>query len=144
METGVETPEYLGRTLGLAEAQATPLWVAEAVGQGLPMAALDHLVDLLAPEDDSLRFAFVPRATLHRRGRTQRLSPEESAKVARVASVFALAREVWGSDAEAREFLHRRHLLLDDRTPLEVALATDLGARLVEQILGQLHYGTAV
>jgi putative toxin-antitoxin system antitoxin component (TIGR02293 family) len=135
---------HLGRTLGLAEAQATPLWVAEAVGQGLPMAALDNLVDLLAPEDDSLRFAFVPRATLHRRGRTQRLSPEESAKVARVAAVFALAREVWGSDAEARAFLNRRHLLLDDRTPLEVALATDLGARLVEQILGQLHYGTAV
>ena len=140
----METPVHLGRTLGLAEAQATPLWVAEAVGQGLPMAALDNLVDLLAPEDDSLRFAFVPRATLHRRGRTQRLSPEESAKVARVAAVFALAREVWGSDAEARAFLNRRHLLLDDRTPLEVALATDLGARLVEQILGQLHYGTAV
>ena len=135
---------HLGRTLGLAEGQATPLWMAEAVGQGLPMAALDNLVDLLAPEDDSLRFAFVPRATLHRRGRTQRLSPEESAKVARVAAVFALAREVWGSDAEARAFLNRRHLLLDDRTPLEVALATDLGARLVEQILGQLHYGTAV
>ena len=140
----METPMHLGRTLGLAETQATPLWVAEAVGQGLPMAALDTLVELLAPEDDSLRFAFVPRATLHRRGRTQRLSPEESAKVARVAAVFALAREVWGSDAEARAFLNRRHLLLDDRTPLEVALATDLGARLVEQILGQLHYGTAV
>ena len=100
----METPVLLGRTLGLAEAQATPLWVAEAVGQGLPMAALDTLVELLAPEDDLLRFAFVPRATLHRRGRTQRLSPEESAKVARVAAVFALAREVWGSDAEARAF----------------------------------------
>jgi putative toxin-antitoxin system antitoxin component (TIGR02293 family) len=143
MGAGMETPVYLGRTLGFAESRS-PLWMSEAVDQGLPVVALDSLVALLSPEDDALRFEFVPRATLHRRGRTQRLSPEESARVARVASVFALAREVWGSDAEARDFLNRRHLLLEDRTPLSVALANDLGARLVEQILGRLHYGTAV
>lgn len=131
------------RVLGFAEAQ-TPLRLAGSIEQGLPLAALDRLVALLSPDDDNLRFAFVPRATLARRARTQRLSSEESAKLARVAAVWAAARETWGSDEAARDFLNRRHMLLQDRRPLEVALATDVGARLVEDILGGLRYGTAV
>ncbi len=131
------------RTLGFAEAQA-PLRLAGSIEHGLPVAALDRLVALLSPNDDSLRFAFVPRATLARRARTQRLSPEESGRLARVAGVWTVARETWGSDQEAREFLNRRHPLLEDRRPLDVALATDLGARLVEDILGGLQHGTAV
>ena len=135
------TPDT-ARTLGFAEAQA-PLRLAGSIEQGLPVAALDRLVALLSPNDDSSRFAFVPRATLARRARTQRLSPEESARLVRVAGVWTLAREIWGTDEDTRDFLNRRHPLLEDRRPLEVALATDLGARLVEDILGGLRHGTA-
>lgn len=117
--------------------------MADDVAAGLPLAALETLIRGIAPGDEGLRFAFVPRPTLARRQHTQRLSPEESARVARVARVFDMAREAWGSDAEARDFLRRRHPMLDDRTPLEVSLATDLGARLVEKILGRLIHGTA-
>ena len=116
---------------------------ADQVAEGLPLAALDKLVRALSPEDASLRFAFVPRPTLARRQHTKRLSPEESARVFRVGRVFDMAREAWGSDAEARAFLRDRHPLLEDRTPLDVALATDVGARIVEGILGRLMYGTA-
>lgn len=130
--------EYLG--LGRSRPTTEIGW-ADSVAQGLPVAALDRLVRLLG--DDALRFRFVPRPTLARRVQQKRLSAEESARVARIAGLYAMAREVWGDDAEARAFLHRRHPLLEDRTPLDVALATDLGARLVERVLGRLHHGTA-
>ena len=130
--------EYLG--LGRAR-PTTEIGLADSVAHGLPVSTLDRLVRLLG--DDALRFRFVPRPTLARRVRQKRLSAEESARVARVAGLYAMAREVWGSEAEARDFLHRRHPLLEDRTPLEVALATDLGARLVEKLLGRLQHGTA-
>jgi putative toxin-antitoxin system antitoxin component (TIGR02293 family) len=140
----MDHPAGLGRAMGLAETRATPLWVSGAVGEGLPVAAPESLVGQLAPGDAAFRFEFVPRATLHRRGRSQRLSPEESARVARVAAVFARAREAWGEDAAAQGFLNRPHLPLDGRTPLQVALANDAGAGLVERILGPLRHGTAV
>ena len=140
------------RHTGLAEMQASAplptapikaLAYADAVAAGLPLSALERLVRSLSPEDEGLRFAFVPRPTLARRQHQKRLSPEESARVARVAAVFDLAREAWGSDAEARAFLRRPHPLLEDRTPLELSLATDVGARIVENLLGRLMHGTA-
>lgn len=131
--------------LGLAPPPGRPLALAERVAAGLPLVALDRLVRAVAPGEEALRYAFVPKATLARRARAKpaRLSPEESARLARVARVYALAREAWGSEAEARDFLRRRHPMLEDRTPLDVALETDIGARIVERILGRLAHGTA-
>jgi putative toxin-antitoxin system antitoxin component (TIGR02293 family) len=131
--------------LGLAPLAGRPLALAESVAAGLPLATLDRLLRAVAPGEEALRYAFVPKATLARRAKARpaRLSAEESARVARVARIFALAREVWGSDVEARDFLRRRHPMLEDRTPLDVALETDIGARIVERILGRLAHGTA-
>jgi uncharacterized protein (DUF2384 family) len=56
----------------------------------------------------------------------------------------AFAREVWGADAQAQRFWTEPHLLLDGRTPLEVATEGEVGARCVEQILGRLKFGSAV
>lgn len=72
-----------------------------------------------------------------------RLSPDEGAKVVRLAEVWALAREVWGSDAEARGFLFRPHPMLEGRRPIDVVLANEFGRPLVEGILGGLQYGSA-
>jgi putative toxin-antitoxin system antitoxin component (TIGR02293 family) len=135
-------PSALPEVIGLAARRAgSEMAVADAVAQGLPVAALERLLRALDAEGDALRHAFVPRATLARRLREKRLSAEESARVARVAGVYAAALNAWGSEAEARTFLRRPHPLLEDRTPLEVSLATDLGARLVEKILGRLRHG---
>jgi putative toxin-antitoxin system antitoxin component (TIGR02293 family) len=140
MNAGVAVAEFLG--LGAGK-RPGPLWMAETIARGLPVAALDRVVGMISPDNQALRFRFVPRATLARRMRAKKLSGEESAKLARVASVFVRAREVWGGDAEARAFLTRGHPLLEDRSPLDVAMATEIGARLVETILGRLQYGTA-
>jgi uncharacterized protein (DUF2384 family) len=71
------------------------------------------------------------------------LSPEEGAKVARIAEVWTLARQVWGSDDAARAFLFRPHPMLEGQRPIDVALANEFGRPLVEGILGRLQYGSA-
>ncbi|MBY0335735.1 MAG: DUF2384 domain-containing protein [Acetobacteraceae bacterium] len=134
----------VARVLGVASgARPDPLRFARQLEAGLPVRALDRLAAALAPGDAAFRYAFVPKATLARRAAAKRLSAEESAKLARVAGVYAVARDVWGSDAEARDFLHRRHPLLEGATPFGVALGSDLGARLVERLLGKLRHGSA-
>ncbi len=122
--------------------------LADEVAKGLPVSALDHVVRSVAPQDRAFAFRIVPRATLARRraagAKSARLSTDESAKVARLAEVWAFARDVWKSDEEAREFLFRGHMLLEGRRPVDVVLDSELGRPLVEDILGGLKYGTAV
>jgi putative toxin-antitoxin system antitoxin component (TIGR02293 family) len=100
----------------------------------------------IAPTDANFKYRVVSRATLDRRRKSEgkRLSPEESERLARIAKLWAFAREVWRSDEEARAFLFRPHMLLEGRQPIEVAVKTEIGARLVEDILGRLEYGSAV
>jgi putative toxin-antitoxin system antitoxin component (TIGR02293 family) len=124
------------------------LSLIQEVERGLPVSVLDQLVHSLAPNDATFAFRLVPRATLARRragasGR-RRLSPAESARVARLAKLWAMAREIWRDDDIAREFLFRRHMLLDGQRPVDVVLANEFGGRMVENLLGGLQYGTAV
>jgi putative toxin-antitoxin system antitoxin component (TIGR02293 family) len=57
--------------------------------------------------------------------------------------VWGLAVDVWGEDEAARAFFFRSHALLEGRRPVDVVIGSDLGARLVEEILGRLKHGTA-
>ncbi len=125
--------------------------LARAVDHGLPLSVLDRLVRAVAPEDSGFAFRLVPRATLARRRKAAasqpeaaRLSTEEGARVARLAEIWALARDVWGDEEAARDFLFRAHPLLDGRRPVDVVLANEFGRPIVEGILGALKYGSAV
>ncbi len=64
--------------------------------------------------------------------------------VERIPNIWGFAQEVWKDDNDAREFLFGRHVMLDDRRPIDVAIESELGAELVRNILGGLLYGTAV
>lgn len=146
MSSSPAAPVDLGTVLGLrGKAQTSVLAFVAAVEAGLPVSALDRLSRAIAPGDASFKYRVVSKATLARRRRAKRpqLSPEESGRLARVAQVWALAQEIWQDDDAAHEFLFRPHALLDGRTPIETALGTDLGARLVEGILLGLRHGTA-
>jgi putative toxin-antitoxin system antitoxin component (TIGR02293 family) len=130
-----------------------PTSLMTEVEKGLPLSALDRIAGAVAPGDPGFAARMVPRATLARRrkalahGRNDaatRLSAEESARVARLAAVWAFAREVFGRDDAARSFLFSPNLLLDMRRPVDVVLTNELGRPLVEGILGGLRYGMAV
>jgi putative toxin-antitoxin system antitoxin component (TIGR02293 family) len=138
----------LGMLLGANGRQdrpASPLELIDRIQSGLPVTVLERVCRFVAPSDASFKYRIVSRATLNRRrkARGARLSSAESERLARIARVWVFAREVWGSDAEARAFLFRPHMMLEGRTPIEVAVGTNMGAELVEDILGRLRYGSA-
>src|SRR4051812_39666819 len=128
------------------ERPASAFDVIERIEGGLPVAVLDRVSRSIAPTDANFKYRIVSRATLDRRRKSEarRLSAEESERLARIAKLWAFARAVWGSDEEARDFLFRPHMLLEGRQPIEVAVKTEIGARLVEDILGRLEHGSAV
>lgn len=114
-----------------------------AIHRGLPVKSVVRLSDAIAPGQPSFRFTFVARSTLSRRLRSNTpLTPEEGEKVARLARIWAVAKDVWGNESDARRFLETPHPLLAGRPPREVA-ESEIGAREVEEILGRLQYGTA-
>ena len=141
-------PSELAALLGLYPKNAeefTSLDLAAAVWRGLPVAAVDRICSRVAPGDRSLRNRIVPKATLARRQRVrgQRLSAEESDRLARLARLWAFAMDVWGSEAAAQRFFAEPHPLLGGRIPRDVAIETEVGARAIEDILGRLKYGSA-
>ncbi len=123
----------------------TSLDLANEVGRGLSVDAVDRLCTIIAPTEPGLRYRIVSKATLARRQRTakRRLSREESDRLARLARLWAFATDVWGSAAAARRFLSEPHPLLGGRVPRDVATETEIGARAVEELLGRLKYGSA-
>ena len=131
--------------LGLPKQDATgPIAFLSRVAEGLPLASLDRCSRLIAPGDVQFNFRIVPKATLARkRVQRARLSAEQSDVLVRLVRVWLKSLEVWGSDAEARDFLNRPHPLLEQRKPIDVVLAGELGGDLVTDILGRLQYGSA-
>jgi putative toxin-antitoxin system antitoxin component (TIGR02293 family) len=81
---------------------------------------------------------------LARRKEGNRLSPSESSLVARLAGIWALAVNIWRNENDARDFLDRPHQLLDGKRPIDLILGSELGAKLVEDILGRIQSGVAV
>lgn len=124
-------------------ASRSPFGLITRIENGLPIAALDRVAQLLAPGDSLFKYRLVPKATYERRKVSHKLSSDESAKLARVARVWGLALDVWQSDAEARDFLFRPHPMIEDKRPIDIVIQSEFGAELVVDILGRLKYGTA-
>ena len=130
-----------------------PLPLMSAVQNGLPLTSLDRVVRSVAPADSKFAFRIIARATLARRRKALataknrvegRLSAEESTRLARLASVWAMALDVWRGENAARQFMFDAHPLLHGRRPVDVVLESELGRPIVEGILGRLQYGSAV
>lgn len=147
----VAIADPVSEVLGIRASGPFPLM--SAVEKGLPLTSLDRVVHSVAPSDNKFAFRIIPRATLARRrkalatskGRAEgRLSAEESMRLARLASVWAMALDVWGGGDAARQFMFQAHPLLHGRRPVDIVLESELGRPVVEGILGRLQYGSAV
>ncbi|MBV9288149.1 MAG: DUF2384 domain-containing protein [Hyphomicrobiales bacterium] len=140
------SPGAVASSLGLAETSPEAhslVMLIVRIERGLPVKALDKVARLVAPDDAHFRYRLVPKATLERRKAVNRLSPEEGARLARLANVWSAARDVWRDDEEARNFLFRPHPMADDRRPVDLVIQSEFGAALVLDILGGLKHGTA-
>lgn len=132
-------------SLGLRSKARNASWldVFERIEAGLPIVALESVTEDIAPGDAALKYRIVPKATLSRRTAERKLSSEESARLVRLAKVWAFAKEVWGEEGAARRFLHEPHMLLQQRRPIDLVIANEIGAALVTDVLGRLRYGSA-
>ena len=131
------SPAYGGSLSGLDR-------VRKSVEDGLPAEAVKELQIQLKRLGVRRASEFVnkiiSRATLRRR---DRLTREEGEAVLRVAAVIALAKDVWGFERGAAQFLTTPHMLLSNEVPIELA-RSDVGARQVEYMIHALDHGLPV
>jgi putative toxin-antitoxin system antitoxin component (TIGR02293 family) len=140
-ETAMIAPAMIAEILGLGASVRTVGELESAVSAGLPRSALERLSARLHADRRAAiayKLKFFPRATWERR--TRRLSADESARIERLARVLASAEHVWDEREQAREWMNKPHIELEEQSPLEVA-RTELGARRVEDLLEKLFFG---
>ena len=114
--------------------------LARLVDERLPLASIASLSKHGMTDEEIYRL-IVPRRTLvHRKTRREPLTHDESDRAVRIARIASLAEEVFGDDAKAARWLRKPKTRFEGRAPFEL-LATDAGARLVEEMLLQLDYG---
>jgi putative toxin-antitoxin system antitoxin component (TIGR02293 family) len=116
--------------------------LAEIVEARLPADVIDGLRQS-GVTDEEVYELVVPRRTLtHRRARREALSRDESDRAVRLARTAALATEVFGDSERAWRWLRASKRQFRRRRPIEL-LATEAGARLVEDLLYRIDEGMA-
>lgn len=139
METGIVKALGGARTFG----RRKRIDLMSEVELGLPTESYYHISRSLQlqPDEENRLLQVSPRtrARWKENGR-ERLDPATSDRLVRMARVFALAVDVLENDAAAVEWLREATPYLGGRSPLE-ALATDVGAEKVTNMLYQMEYG---
>lgn len=115
-------------------------WI-DAIRRGLPAQALDALTAALGLSQSEFAQALAfPERTLARRKKEGTLTPDESAKLVRVARAFETACEVFETPAAARDWLKSPNPEFADASPLSL-LDTDIGMEAVTETLGRIAHG---
>jgi putative toxin-antitoxin system antitoxin component (TIGR02293 family) len=124
---GVEPPLTEAAVLGIIEQQLEPPVIQRLQEMGLSREEIHTII--------------IPARTLqHRRSRRERLTVEESDRVIRALRVISAAEGVYESRERALAWLRRPNPRLSNRQPISL-LKTDTGARIVEELLGQIDEG---
>ena len=133
--------ERLGGHRVLHREIRTDLDLVGALQHGLPAGATDALLAAGGITAEELYRIVIPRRTLAlRRQKDQPLTPEESDRLARVARVLSTADETFGDPEKVYRWLRKPNRGLGGQVPLEL-LATEAGARVVEQALERISHG---
>ena len=133
--------EKIAAVMGMGSHDRSLFELSAAVAEGLPKKVLKETVKHLTSDSEMAKWIsnhLIPLATYKRR--VEKLSPQESERVERLARVFATALDVWGNEEDARHFLFAPHRMLNQKRPLDLAFS-ELGARQIEQILMNIQYG---
>lgn len=112
------------------------------IERGIEVAAVERLREALGiPSAELLETVGVSDRTWARRRREGRLDRDESDRLLRVARIYGRALELLDFDAAAaRGWLGEPRRALGRRVPREL-LATELGAREVEALVGRIEHG---
>ncbi len=109
---------------------------------GIPVATLPPLAEKLGIERKTLaKVIGISERTLSRRLATNaKLTPHESDRAMRFASIMAHAIDVFGDAEKASRWLHTPNLVMERQTPLSL-LDTESGAGWVDNVLGRIEWG---
>jgi|HubBroStandDraft_2_1064218.scaffolds.fasta_scaffold822941_1 putative toxin-antitoxin system antitoxin component (TIGR02293 family) len=133
----------IGASLGLRGTDVDAL--IDAVRAGLPFRAIESFSSesgISVSEIASL--IELPERTLARRKVVGRLTSEESERLLRLAKVFEQAVSLFeGNQQAAVAWLETPKRALGDKSPWTY-LQTEIGAREVEDLIGQLEHGVFV
>lgn len=114
--------------------------LAHAVRIGFPAIVVSKAIKSLELTREELE-SIIPRRTLDRRlKKEQRLTLEESDRLARVVRIAALAIDVFDDRQKALAWMRRPNRALGGTSPIEISI-TNPGARLAENILGRMAHG---
>ncbi len=129
----------LGGKLGVSRLH-TGDELTSLVEKRLPITTIKSLIRGGLTDAEVYRL-IVPRRTLaHRVARRQPLSQGESDKAVRVARITSLAERVFGEPERAWRWLRKTLRRFDGKAPMDM-LATEAGARVVEEMLVQIDHG---
>lgn len=112
-----------------------------AVLEGFPFSAFEAVqkeIDL--PQNQLSALIGIPSRTIARRKEDKQLTPVESDRLYRLARIVAYGHVVLGDMEKVRTWLKTSNRGLGGEIPLSL-LATDIGARQVEEVLQRIEYG---
>ena len=113
----------------------------ETVEAGVPVATMARFVAASGMQLKDVYEVVIPARTLkHRKARKEPLTSDESDKLVRLIRVYDQALRVLGEREKVLYWLSEPKKRFEDRTPIQM-LRTDLGGRMVEEMLGQIYYG---
>ncbi len=113
----------------------------ESVEAGVPVDTMTSFISASGVELKDVYDIVIPARTLkHRRSRRESLSADESDKLARLVRIYDHALRVFDNKEKVLYWLSEAKKRFDGRTPLQM-LRTELGGRMVEEMLGQIEYG---
>ncbi|MDB5322858.1 MAG: hypothetical protein JWN40_4489 [Phycisphaerales bacterium] len=129
-----------GSSLGIAASGLHDL--ISRVEAGFPFGAIEKFRKASGLAVGTIAgLVLIPERTLARRRATGRLSPDESERLLRIATVFEKALDLFEGDVvAARRWLSTPKRALDGATPLNFA-RTEIGGREVEALIGRLEHG---
>lgn len=126
--------ELLGARMG------SEVEVVASIEKGFPVRAITNLLQAGFSRAEIGKVIIPERTLKHRRSRKEPLSKEESDKALRTARILAEARTLFGSTEAALQWMRTAKRRFAGRTPVEM-IATEAGARLVEEMLVQTEEG---
>ncbi len=121
----------------LAKAQSD---LAQGKSNVLSLKTLQSVWKPLLSEEE-IELLVVPKRTLARRkSQSANLNQAETDRAFRVAHIVSDAERVFGNKEKAHHWLRSPRPRFSGQTPLSM-LATEVGTRMVEEVLGQIDHG---
>lgn len=135
--------EILGGVEAIGRKVKTDLELAAVIRIGFWPTVIDQLFDGEILSRSDIDRLVMPRRTLnHRIKKGERLTRDESDRVARIARIIALTNDTFGDHQKAVTWLQKKQRGFAGQTAIEL-LDTEEGARVIEDRLNRIAHGLA-